>query len=124
PTLLECLTYRTRPHAEGMSDFTYRSRAEVDEWKLRCPIRRLKRQLLEQKSAVEADFEALERDLATLVEEAHEFAERSPWPNPATATHHVLADPAHADARRPAPSGPPAFRELTFAQATLEALRE
>src|SRR5262249_16196444 len=24
PTLLECRTYRTRPHAEGMGDFTYR----------------------------------------------------------------------------------------------------
>src|SRR4051794_36840338 len=24
PTLLECVTYRTRPHSEGMGDFTYR----------------------------------------------------------------------------------------------------
>src|SRR5262245_25030424 len=28
-TLLECKTYRTRPHAEGMGDFSYRTRAEV-----------------------------------------------------------------------------------------------
>src|SRR5687768_713905 len=26
PTCLECLTYRTRPHSEGMADFTYRTR--------------------------------------------------------------------------------------------------
>jgi len=26
PTLLECRTYRTRPHAEGMGDFGYRTR--------------------------------------------------------------------------------------------------
>src|SRR5262249_50325724 len=45
PTLIEYVTYRTRPHAEGMSDFGYRSREEVEEWKLRCPIQRL-RQLL------------------------------------------------------------------------------
>ena len=38
PTLLECRTYRTRPHAEGMGDFTYRTREEVEEWKTRCPI--------------------------------------------------------------------------------------
>ena len=31
PTLLECKTYRTRPHAEGMGDFTYRTREEVEE---------------------------------------------------------------------------------------------
>src|SRR6266700_2373028 len=42
PTLLECRTYRTRPHAEGMGDFTYRTRDEVDAWKSRCPIRRLR----------------------------------------------------------------------------------
>src|SRR5437660_1074201 len=29
PTLLECRTYRTRAHAEGMSDFGYRTREEV-----------------------------------------------------------------------------------------------
>src|SRR3954463_16705713 len=33
PTLLECRTYRTRPHAEGMGDFGYRTRDEVDAWK-------------------------------------------------------------------------------------------
>ena len=31
PTLMECRTYRTRAHAEGMGDFTYRTREEVDE---------------------------------------------------------------------------------------------
>src|SRR5882672_6546293 len=46
PTLLECRTYRTRPHAEGMGDFTYRTREEVEEWKTRCPILRLKQYLL------------------------------------------------------------------------------
>ena len=29
-TLLECKTYRTRAHAEGMVDFTYRTREDVD----------------------------------------------------------------------------------------------
>ena len=30
PTLIECKTYRTRPHSEGMGDYTYRSREDVD----------------------------------------------------------------------------------------------
>src|SRR6478672_2849390 len=46
PTLLECRTYRTRPHAEGMGDFTYRTREEVEAWKPRCPIVRLRAHLL------------------------------------------------------------------------------
>src|SRR5256885_14516798 len=48
-TLIECKTYRTRPHAEGMADFTYRTREEVQQWKIRCPILRLKQQLLDKK---------------------------------------------------------------------------
>ena len=42
PTLIECKTYRTRAHAEGMGDFTYRTREEVEEWKPRCPIATLR----------------------------------------------------------------------------------
>ncbi|MEZ4676794.1 MAG: thiamine pyrophosphate-dependent enzyme [Caldilineaceae bacterium] len=30
PTLIECKTYRTRAHAEGMSDFGYRTHEDVD----------------------------------------------------------------------------------------------
>ena len=40
PTLLECLTYRTRAHSEGMRDAGYRTREEVDAWRGRCPIAR------------------------------------------------------------------------------------
>ena len=47
-TLIECKTYRTRPHAEGMGDYTYRTREEVELWKTRCPIARLRRLLIER----------------------------------------------------------------------------
>ena len=36
-TLIECKTYRTRPHSEGMGDFTYRSKEDVEEWKNPLP---------------------------------------------------------------------------------------
>ncbi len=48
PTLIECKTYRTRAHSEGMGDFTYRTREEVEEWKARCPIQRLRKVLVEE----------------------------------------------------------------------------
>ena len=38
PTLIECRTYRTRAHAEGMRDAGYRSQEEVDRWKAQDPI--------------------------------------------------------------------------------------
>ncbi|MDP2990162.1 MAG: thiamine pyrophosphate-dependent dehydrogenase E1 component subunit alpha, partial [Kiritimatiellota bacterium] len=45
PTLIECKTYRTRPHAEGMGDFTYRTREEVEQWKKCCPILRMRKMI-------------------------------------------------------------------------------
>jgi 2-oxoisovalerate dehydrogenase E1 component len=116
PTLLECKTYRTRAHAEGMGDFSYRTREEVEEWKTRCPIKSLRQQLPK-----DAGLEAIDAEIATLVQEAQQFAESSPWPEPATVTDHVYAK------GEPGPSGPGVHspeRELTFMQATHEALAE
>ena len=47
PTLIECKTYRTRPHAEGMRDGGYRTPEEVDSWKARDPIEVFHRRLLD-----------------------------------------------------------------------------
>src|SRR5262249_44710583 len=41
PTLIECKTYRTRPHSEGMRDGGYRSMEEIESWKARDPIQML-----------------------------------------------------------------------------------
>jgi 2-oxoisovalerate dehydrogenase E1 component len=111
PALLECRTYRTRPHAEGMGDFTYRTRDEVDAWKERCPIRRLRQ------PGVDA-FDAIDAEVATLVAEAQKFAEASPWPEPATATQHVYAESVAATPTAP----PPGTREISYLQATHEVL--
>src|SRR5262249_37087596 len=64
PTLLECRTYRTRAHAEGMGDFTYRTREEVESWKPRCPIKRLRDHLLNAKLASESELAAVESAIA------------------------------------------------------------
>jgi 2-oxoisovalerate dehydrogenase E1 component len=118
-TLLECRTYRTRAHAEGMGDFTYRTREEVEQWKAECPIQRLTRHLLEQSLASQADLDAIESAIGQEVEKAHQAAEASPWPDPATAATHVYAEPV----RRPPPAPPlPPGREISYSQATLEAL--
>jgi 2-oxoisovalerate dehydrogenase E1 component len=93
PTLLECLTYRTRAHSEGMRDAGYRTREEVDDWKARCPIARWRERLLGAGVAPVADLDRIDQEVAALVKEAAEFAEASPWPDPATATRHVYAEP-------------------------------
>ncbi len=126
PTLLECKTYRTRAHAEGMGDFTYRTREEVEQWKQRCPIVRLRTAATASPlagmdaAAVTVHFDAIEKEVAVLVQEARAFAEASPVPEPNTATQHVYAPP------KPIPPAPKsaATRTITFSQATLEALSE
>ncbi len=123
PTLIECKTYRTRAHAEGMGDFTYRTREEVEQWKTQCPIARLKNHLLDQKFASDAELSAIEQEVATLTETAHEFAEKSAYPTAESATTHVYATPRIGLARD-VPASNANTRELTFMKATLEALTE
>jgi 2-oxoisovalerate dehydrogenase E1 component len=89
PTLLECKTYRTRPHAEGMGDFTYRTREEVEQWKGRDPLPRLRETLLTAGLADEAELGAVDAEVQAAVEDAVRFAEASPWPDPSTAAAHV-----------------------------------
>jgi 2-oxoisovalerate dehydrogenase E1 component len=118
PTLLECRTYRTRPHAEGMGDFGYRTREDVDAWKKRCPIQRLRAALTADVVANETDLNAIDSEVDHEVEEAYRRAEASAWPTAADAATHVYAEP-----RRPEPAVPPdPGRSVTWMQATLEAL--
>src|ERR1019366_4866628 len=85
PTLLECKTYRTRPHAEGMGDFGYRTREDVEEWKTRCPIERYRRYLLAESVAPDADLARIETEIKAVADDGERFAEGSPWPDPASA---------------------------------------
>lgn len=91
PTLLECKTYRTRPHSEGIRDTGYRSPEEIEVWKARCPIKRLAARLLSEGTASESELAQIEAEVQSVVEEALAFAERSPWPDPATLTNHVYS---------------------------------
>ncbi|HEV3145695.1 MAG TPA: dehydrogenase E1 component subunit alpha/beta [Gemmataceae bacterium] len=120
-TLLECRTYRTRPHAEGMGDFTYRSREEVEDWKTRCPIRNFGIRISEF-GLETAELEAIDKEVAAIVADAHQFAESSPWPDASTATDHVFSPPSRK-ASAASLAGQDS-REISFSQATLEALSE
>jgi 2-oxoisovalerate dehydrogenase E1 component len=127
-TLIECKTYRTRAHAEGMGDFGYRTREEVDQWKTRCPIASYRKYLLQSQVADEASLSIVENELKTLVEEAHDSAIASPMPAAETAATHIFS------ARSTSPSAgsngkieakpESTNRVLTYMKATLEALTE
>lgn len=93
PTLLECRTYRTRAHAEGMPEVGYRAREEVDAWKQRDPIKRHRLYLLAEGCAEAAELDAMEQAARDQAVAAIEFAKASPWPDPATVEDCVFAAP-------------------------------
>jgi 2-oxoisovalerate dehydrogenase E1 component len=117
-TLIECKTYRTRAHAEGMGDFDYRTREEVASWKERCPIALLRRRLEGEFGIAAADLDAVEQEVAAEVARGRAEAEAAAAPPPTDATTHVYAAPRQV--REPAAD--PAARQTSFIQGTVEAL--
>jgi len=78
PYLLECRTYRFRPHSMFDTEL-YRTKEEVDEWKKRDPIELLARSLVESGQFTKEEREVVEREVAAEVEAAVAFAEAGTW---------------------------------------------
>jgi pyruvate/2-oxoglutarate/acetoin dehydrogenase E1 component/TPP-dependent pyruvate/acetoin dehydrogenase alpha subunit len=120
PTLIEAKTYRWGGHHTGDPGTGYRSREEVEAWKQRDPIPRLRYRLLESGFLMEAGAAALEKEVDRRMEDAIRFAFDSADPPAASAVAHVYA-PAYVPEARQAAGEP---RELTAIQALTEAIRE
>src|SRR5260370_40020579 len=79
PTLVEAKTYRLTPHSSDDDDRSYRTREEVELWKKRDPILRL-RQVLEAAGLLSrAEQEALEARAVAEVDDAVKVAQESPY---------------------------------------------
>ncbi|MCO6452766.1 MAG: dehydrogenase E1 component subunit alpha/beta [Caldilineales bacterium] len=123
PTLLECRTYRTRAHAEGMRDAGYRTPEEVAAWKERDPIILFRDHLLADGHMTDAELAIIDAEIEALVEEAGKFAESSPLPDPAFVGEHVyhkVTEPTFPSSDSPITGS----RDLTFVDAAREALAE
>ena len=91
PSLIDCKTYRTRPHAEGMRDGGYRSAEEMAAWKQRDPIAAQAAWLIDNGHASAGDLEAIEAQVKATVDDAIEFARSSPFPDPSTAADYIFS---------------------------------
>lgn len=91
PTLLECHTYRTRAHAEGMRDAGYRTLEEIESWKARDPIKLFETRLLEKGTATQDDIQTLDAEMRKVAEAAGVFAQKSPLPDPSTITNYLYS---------------------------------
>lgn len=84
PTFLEFRTYRYKGHS--MSDpAKYRTKEELEEYKLQDPIEQVKQTILKNKWASEEELKEIDKGIKEQVVQAVKFAEESPWPDPAEA---------------------------------------
>jgi pyruvate dehydrogenase E1 component alpha subunit len=88
PRFVELRTYRFRAHSMADPDL-YRSRAEVEEWKHRCPIQAFARLLRAQGILTDHRWRVLEADVAREVDAAVAFAEAGPLEPVADLTRDV-----------------------------------
>lgn len=121
PTLIETRTYRTVGHHEGDPVAgTYRSQEEIDEWKARDPIDRFREKLVEEyRIASVQELTDIETRIDGIIDEALEFARRSPMPDPASVRRHVFADPINPPVALAAPAA-----GASRVQGWLEAVRD
>lgn len=90
PTLIECKTYRWYGHSE-IDPAKYRSPEEVEYWKSRDPIPHME-QYLKKKGRWSDEWRQKEADdFNQQLEQAVEFAEKSPYPEPEHALDHVYS---------------------------------
>lgn len=91
PTVIEALTYRFRGHSLADPD-ELRSKEEKDFWLSRDPLKRLAKYLEEQNLATQEELDAIEKQVQEVVNEAVEFAENSPEPDPSELRRYVFAE--------------------------------
>lgn len=93
PTLIECLTYRWYGHHEGDPGTSYRDKEEIAAWRARDPIKRLRSEAVQNGTAAEEHFIALDDEIRDTLEDAAQFALSSPLESTRTALQHVFFEP-------------------------------
>jgi len=90
PSLIECLTYRHGGHSRGDAAL-YRPRSEVEEWLKKDPVPRFRAKLVELKALTESEAQEIEKEVLAEIEEAVNFADSSPTPEPDEALQDIFA---------------------------------
>ena len=92
PTLLEVRTYRFMGHS--MSDpGNYRTRAEIEKYQERDPIKLFSASLKEEKIVDDKTLEQVDKEVREQVERSVRFAEESPFPAPEELYTDIYANP-------------------------------
>jgi len=79
-TFLECMTYRWDGHFGGDPGTAYRSKEEIESWKQKCPIKRLKEKLIAEGHLSEAEFQKMSDQVYADLDAVAKRAEAAPLP--------------------------------------------
>ena len=80
PSLIECKTYRLRPHCERYQE--ERPKEELDYWWGQCPLKRFREYLFHRRILDNTKEQQIEAEVKEEINRAVKFAEESPLPQP------------------------------------------
>jgi TPP-dependent pyruvate/acetoin dehydrogenase alpha subunit len=89
PYLLEAVTYRFKGHYGGDPEHTYRTREEVEQWRQKDPLPRLKALLIDSGVEVGA-MAAMENEVSEALQNDQAWALEQPFLTVEEATDHVM----------------------------------
>ncbi|MBI2918926.1 MAG: thiamine pyrophosphate-dependent dehydrogenase E1 component subunit alpha [Chloroflexi bacterium] len=91
PTLIDAQVVRLVPHSTNDDERRYRPAEELADAKARDPLPRYRAHLVAQRLLTEADDTELKQEVAQVVDDATDFAERSSYPDPSEIATHLYA---------------------------------
>ena len=101
PTLIEAFTYRMGAHTTTDDPTRYRLAAELESWKLKDPIERVKAYLIRSEMADRQFFDAVDAEASELGTRVRRSCLEMPDPEPSAMFENIYAEPnALIDAER------------------------
>lgn len=91
PVLIVENTYRISGHSKSDGNL-YRTRDEINDWKEKCPIKRLQARLLEDGTATQAELDEIDEKTTKAIDAAVQHAIDSPYPKLEDIYDDVYAD--------------------------------
>jgi 2-oxoisovalerate dehydrogenase E1 component alpha subunit len=92
PTLIEAYTYRMGAHTTTDDPTRYRLSAELESWKLKDPIARVKQYLIRSEQADMAFFDEIDAEADAMGEYIRTACVALPDPEPVSMFDHVYAE--------------------------------
>ena len=96
PTMIEAFTYRMGAHTTTDDPTRYRSASELEHWKLKDPIERVRAHLTRSGAADQDFFASIDTEAEELAEHLRSACRSMPDPTPISIFDHVYVEPTPA----------------------------